>query len=212
MMALLPVLPAAIKGFEDVNRYWDSYAQAWVAKILPGQLYVSCSDDEVISTTLGSCVAACIRDRIKGIGGVNHFMLPWTENAPSETWKGMATRYGIFAMESLINEILKAGGERCNLEMKVCGGARIINGISNDIGRKNSDFILSFAQTEGIPLIAYDLGDIHPRKLMYYPSTGQMYVKRIQQLHNDTVYQRESQYHEQLKAAPQSGGVELFDR
>lgn len=211
-MAILPDMPPILKGFEGINRYWDNYAQAWVAKILPGQLYVSRSPDEVISTTLGSCVAACIRDSVSGIGGVNHFMLPWTDNAPSEAWKGLATRYGGYAMESLINEIMKAGGERQHIEMKVCGGARIINAISNDIGFKNSEFILNFAKTENIPLLAYDLGDIYPRKLMYYPSTGQMFVKRIHHLHNDTLYKRETEYHGYLKNVPHSGGVELFDR
>lgn len=211
MMALKTDMPQTIAGFETINRYWDNTRQSWVAKILPGEIYVSRGAGELIATTLGSCIAACIRDPVTGVAGMNHFMLPSVSDGTSQDWKNHATRYGSYAMEVLINEILKAGGKRKNLEMKVCGGGKIIDGISNDIGHQNSDFVLDYAKVEGIPVIAYDLGDIYPRKLMYYPATGQMFIKRIQHLYNDTILVRESQYHERLKETPHSGGVELFE-
>lgn len=211
MRALKTHLPQTLEGFETINRYWDNSRQSWVAKILPGEIYVNRGASELIATTLGSCVAACIRDPVAGIAGVNHFMLPCDGDGSSQCWKNLGTRYGSYAMEALINEILKAGGTRKNLEMKVCGGGKIIDGIANDIGHQNSMFVLNYAKTEGIPVLAYDLGDIYPRKLMYYPETGQMFIKRIQHLYNDTILVRESQYREHLKETSHSGGVELFE-
>lgn len=115
-----------LSGFEGIQRYWDRERQMPAAKILPGEYYVS-NQNELITTVLGSCVSACIRDPVAGIGGMNHFMLP---NSERGNWNGKhsiasnATRYGNFAMEHMINDILKHGGERGNLEVKVFGGGK----------------------------------------------------------------------------------------
>lgn len=202
----------SIAGFEHVNRYWDREHEVVAAKILPGEYYVT-HENELITTVLGSCISACIRDKESGIGGMNHFMLPETSpdklKRGSESVVGNATRYGNYAMEHLINSILSNGGKRKNLEVKVFGGGKIIPTLT-DVGTKNIDFVLDYIDQEGLKLLSQDLGDIYPRKVIYFPSTGKVGMKKIQDLHNDTIAQRERQYFNSLKNAPVEGDVELF--
>ncbi|NOU22622.1 MAG: chemoreceptor glutamine deamidase CheD [Methyloglobulus sp.] len=199
----------SIAGFEHVNRYWDRERELIAAKILPGEYYVT-QENEAITTVLGSCVSACIRDRESGIGGMNHFMLPQTSSGKgSDAIVGIATRYGNFAMEHLINTILSNGGKRKNLEVKVFGGGKIIPTLS-DVGIKNITFVLNYLDQEGLKPSAQDLGDIYPRKVVYSPKTGKVNMKKIQDLHNDTIIQRERLYLNNLKNVPVAGDVELF--
>jgi len=204
-----PRQPTCLPDFDHVNRYWDRANKIWAAKILPGQYYVSKYGDEVIATTLGSCVSACIRDNKLGIGGMNHFMLPLKHEHGSEDWMGAATRYGSYAMEHLINDILKAGGKRKNLEVKLAGGGKIVANMS-DVGQRNIDFVLDYLQTENLDVFVQDLGDVHPRKVLYYPDSGRLRVKRLRSLHNETLVEREKSYQQELEVQPDSGGVELF--
>jgi chemotaxis protein CheD len=199
----------SIVGFEHVNRYWDRERDMVAAKILPGEYYVT-HQDELITTVLGSCVSACIRDRDSGIGGMNHFMLPQTNTGKgSDAIVGIATRYGNYAMEHLINTILSNGGKRKNLEVKVFGGGKIIPALT-DVGMKNINFVLAYLDQENLKLLSQDLGDIYPRKVVYFPKTGKVAMKKIQDLHNDTIIQRERQYINTLKSEPVAGDVELF--
>ncbi|MBL4637762.1 MAG: chemoreceptor glutamine deamidase CheD [Proteobacteria bacterium] len=204
-----PSQPDCLPDFDHVNRYWDRSNKIWAAKILPGQYYVTPHGCEVIATTLGSCVSACIRDRVFGIGGMNHFMLPLKHEHGSEDWMDSATRYGSYAMEHLINDILKAGGKRNNLEVKLAGGGKIVANMS-DVGQRNIDFALEYLQTENLEVMVQDLGDIHPRKVLYYPDSGRLRVKRLRSLHNETLIEREKSYQHELDIQPDSGGVELF--
>lgn len=194
----------ALRGFEGVNRFWDKTRGIWGAKILPGEFYVTLHD-ESISTVLGSCISACIRDKKLGIGGMNHFMLP--AGADNSTW-GEANRFGNFAMENLINEILKNGGSRENLEVKLFGGGKIIQNMTN-VGLKNINFAQNYLATEKIPIISEDVGDIFPRKVIYFPVTGQVLMKRLKSLHNDTVVTRERAYMKSIDKKPQDD-IELF--
>ncbi|MFA6052542.1 MAG: chemoreceptor glutamine deamidase CheD [Methylobacter sp.] len=202
----------SIDGFEHINRYMDRDHGLIAAKILPGEYYVT-RENELITTVLGSCVAACIRDKESGLGGMNHFMLPITSveklKQGNEAVVGNATRYGNFAMEHLINTILSNGGKRKNLEVKLFGGGRIIPTLT-DVGIKNIDFVLEYVDTEGLALLSQDLGDIYPRKIIYFPKTGKVAMKKIQHLHNDVIIQRERQYFNDIKNAPVEGDVELF--
>jgi chemotaxis protein CheD len=202
----------SIGGFEQINRYWDREREIITAKILPGEYYVT-QDDELITTVLGSCVSACIRDKELGMGGMNHFMLPETSaeklKKGNDAIVGLATRYGSYAMEHLINTILSHGGRRKNLEVKVFGGGKIIPALT-DVGMKNINFVLNYIDQEGLKLVSQDLGDIYPRKVIYFPKTGKVGMKKIQDLHNDTIAQRERQYFNSLKNAPVAGDVELF--
>jgi len=201
-----------IPGYEHVNRYWDQENRIVAAKLMPGEYYVT-NQDEMITTVLGSCVAACIRDVITGVGGMNHFMLPETTenrlNARDEAVVGNASRYGNYAMEHLINSILKNGGKRKNLEVKLFGGGKIIATLG-DVGARNIKFVLDYVDTEALKLVSQDLGDIYPRKVNFFPMTGRVRMKKIKDLHNQTIFMREKQYSSSIKNAPVEGSVELF--
>lgn len=205
-------LPRSLPGFERINRYWDMVHEMPAAKILPGEYYVT-TGNELVTTVLGSCVSACIRDRVFGVGGMNHFMLPLS--ADGQGWSGAgdlvstATRYGNYAMEHMINDILKHGGHKKHLEAKIFGGGRMMQSLS-DIGARNIDFVREYLDTEGIPLVSENVGDIYPRKIIYIPSSGRALMKRIKHLHNDTIIRRESEYRSEIVREPVSGGVELF--
>lgn len=203
--------PDTLPGFEHINRYWDKRLACYAAKILPGEFYVT-THDEMIATVLGSCVSACIRDRVFGLGGMNHFMLPVNrDNSSSGAWQGAtsATRYGNFAMEALINEVLKAGGRRENLELKLFGGGRILDTMTK-IGHMNIDFVREFVATEQLTLVAEDLGDIYPRKVQYFPATGRARIQKLQSLHNNTIVERETRYLDTLETKPIEGDIDLF--
>lgn len=206
--AVMPALP----GFEHINRYWDRSHGCVAAKVLPGEYYVT-RNDELLVTVLGSCVSACIRDPESGIGGMNHFMLPVDNSGASGSWNAgsldSSTRYGSHAMEKLINDILKHGGSRRGLEVKVFGGGRILAQMI-DVGRKNIDFVLGYAKTENLRLLASDLGDVYPRKVYYLPSTGKVYVKKLYKLHNDTIVEREKAYLQELARRRLEGDITLF--
>jgi len=180
---MLSTLPVVLPGFEHVNRYLDRQRNLYAAKLMPGELYVSISG-EMIVTTLGSCVSACIRDRVKGVGGMNHFMLPFQGEHNSSQWGNnpvsSASRYGNWAMEFLINEILKAGGYKNNFEIKLFGGGNILHNAHSTIGKKNIEFVKNYLENEGFSVVAEDLGDFFPRKILYFPDTGAVKVKKLQ--------------------------------
>ncbi len=203
-------LNGMLLGFEHINRYWDKTNNIYSAKILPGEYYVTKSEEQIV-TVLGSCISACIRDRIRGIGGMNHFMLPETKGDGS--WAGSnnntAARYGNYAMEHMINDILKNGGSRENLEVKICGGGKILQRMT-DIGMKNIAFVRTYLSMEGLQLLAEDVGDIYPRKVQYTPFTGKLKIKKLRTLHNETIIERESEYQHEIEDVPVAGEVELF--
>jgi len=203
-----PELP----GFKHINRYWDKTHDSYAAKILPGEYYVTIHD-ELIVTVLGSCVSACVRDKVFGIGGMNHFMLPANKGSDVTAFgaAGESTRYGNFAMEQMINDILKNGGRRKNLEIKVFGGGRVLKNMSTlDIGQKNIDFIMQYIKDESLKLTAEDLGDVYPRKVLFFPATGKVRVKKLRSIHNNTIIERENNYSKTIAKAPSSGEIELF--
>lgn len=205
-------LPKALQGFSHVNRYWDKMHNTYSAKILPGEYYVT-TNNELIVTVLGSCVSACIRDPIFGIGGMNHFMLPAQKDTSSKQWGSnavsAATRYGNFAMEHMINEILKNGGERRNLELKLFGGGKVLAQMT-DVGSRNIEFVLDYVAVEGLRVVAKDLGDIYPRKVVYHPITGKVKIKKLRSLHNDTIVKRETEYLSKLDIEPVESEIDLF--
>ena len=137
---------------------------------------------------------------------MNHFMLPGDEN---DSKNGASARYGLFAMESLINEILKLGARKERLVAKLFGGGQIIENMT-DVGMKNIRFAKTFLYSEGIRLLGSDLGLIYPRKVNFFPATGKAFVKRLRTLHNDTIQEREIQYMEAINKDEVSGDIELF--
>lgn len=205
-------LPRPLAGFESINRYWDTSNNIYAAKLLPGEFYVS-MNGELITTVLGSCVSACIRDTVTGIGGMNHFMLPIDISRDGKSWSNTPvnaqTRYGNIAMERLINVILAGGGKRENLEIKLFGGGKVLQ-INTDIGGKNIDFVKRYLITEGFQIAAEDVGGNRPRKVQYFPNTGRVRVKSLNSLHNDTLTKRESSYIETINKSPVEGKIDLF--
>ena len=190
------------------NLYFDNTHNIETAKLLPGEYFV-CKRNMMLVTVLGSCVAACIRDTRTGIGGMNHFMLPDSEIEQTEA---TGARYGTYAMEILINHLLKLGARRENLEAKVFGGGNVLRGLMQaNVGHKNALFVESFLEMENIRITARDLEDVYPRKIYYFPANGRVLVKRLRVLHNTTVIEREIEYRRRLKKVPESGETELFD-
>lgn len=202
---------ATLSRFEGVFRYYDpEYAKVMV-KILPGEFYLSQSPDELVVTILGSCISVCMRDSEAGIGGMNHFMLPGTTDrtAASLNRSIAGNSYGVYAMESLITGILKYGGCRERLEIKVTGGGRIGSG-SSTVGASNIQFIRDFLTLEGLRAVAVDVGGTQPRKVQYNPLTGGLRVKRLAALQRTDLIAQEAQYQESITKAPLTGAVELF--
>ncbi len=189
------------------NRYFDRKFGLEAAKILPGEYFVS-SAEGLLVTVLGSCVAACIRDVDSGIGGMNHFMLP---DDGGKSSAGSSARYGTYAMEVLINHLLKLGARRNRLEAKVFGGGAVMASLaSSNVGARNAEFVLDFLKTEKIPIVAKDLLDSYPRKVYYFPHSGRVLVKKLHRVHNDTLFSRESDYKSRLSSSSLEGDVELF--
>ncbi|GAB6039548.1 chemoreceptor glutamine deamidase CheD [Endothiovibrio diazotrophicus] len=203
--------PRALRGFGHISRKWDATHGVFAAKILPGEYYVTLHD-EAVFTVLGSCISACVRDKVFGIGGMNHFMLP-ASSGDAGSWHAAdtsaATRYGNFAMEHLINDILKAGGRRENLEVKLFGGGRILV-TATTVGERNIRFALDYVRTEGLELATRDLGDVYPRKVIYFPTTGRVRVKKLRSLHTNTIAARETAYLSAIEEKPVEGEIELF--
>lgn len=208
-----PPQPEVVRGFESVNRYWDRLHDSWAAKILPGEFYIS-RGGELISTVLGSCVSVCIRDRLLGIGGMNHFMLPEEGDFSSQTWgsdpDSRMTRYGNWAIEYLINELIKIGADKRRFEAKVFGGGQVIPKMS-DIGQRNILFTFDYLQKEGLAMVSSDVGDRYPRKVVYFPETGRVLIKKLKTQHNRTILEREQAYRRKLdNKKPTEGDIELF--
>lgn len=203
----------ARQGYEEVlspHLYFDREHNSEAAKIFPGEYYAT-GRDMVLVTVLGSCVCACIRDKVSGIGGMNHFMLPHSGQDRSNPL-GESARYGTYAMEILINQLLKMGAKRSNFEAKVFGGASVLRGFTvNNVGERNAEFVMQFLKTEKIPVVAQDMLDVNPRKVYYFPASGLVRVKNLKQVHNDTIISREAEYNTRLQYARLEGDVELFD-
>lgn len=199
----------AIEEQLATNLYYDRSFECEAAKILPGEYYYT-KKPMLIVTVLGSCVAACIRDRVSGIGGMNHFMLPDGAGDPTNP-ASTSMRYGAYAMEMLINQILKAGGRRENLEAKVFGGGNVLQGFTHmNVGERNAQFVRTFLHNENIRVLAEDLNDIYPRKVYFFPATGRVLVKKLKKLNNYTLVKREQDYASRLKVNEVGGDVDLF--
>lgn len=202
---------AAKKAWTEGERgriYLDQFG-AHAVRILPGETYTTSRKDEAIVTVLGSCVAACVRDPRTGVGGMNHFMLPESATGQWGQELSAAMRYGNFAMEALINAILKSGCGRTGLEIKLFGGANFSSGVTM-IGQKNADFAIRYLKEEGLPLAASDLGGVHGRRIHYHPATGKVARLFLKGAGQDQVAAQEHRYGAELRRTPIDGDVELF--
>jgi len=202
--------PASFRS--SVHRYRDSRFNAVAVKVFPGEHYVT-NADEMLVTVLGSCVAACIRDPVVAVGGMNHFMLPESGGGErgnsdwGEASSGM--RYGNVAMERLINDILLRGGLRQRLEIKVFGGGNVLGGTSN-IGHRNADFVETYLAAEHLSIAAAELRGTQARRVHYFPATGRVMVLALRRAEDDAMVERESRYRSKLQSDPVAGSIELF--
>ena len=192
------------------NRYFDRHFNQEAVKILPGE-YFATGEDGMIVTVLGSCISVCLRDSITKVGGMNHFLLPSSDDGIADGLLSESARYGTYAMELLINELLKLGASKSRLEAKIFGGGNMLRGITTtNVGERNAEFVLHYLRTEQIPILADDLLGPYPRKIYFFTDTGEVKVRKIKSMHNTTIIDRESEYRLKIKQQPQSGDVDLF--
>lgn len=185
--------------------YADHHFQYDAVKVLPGEYFVS-NEDLMVMTVLGSCIAACIWDGRVRAGGMNHFMLPEGDGGEG------GGRYGSYAMELLINHLLKLGARRETMQAKVFGGAQVMAGFSSmNVGERNTQFVLDYLSTERIPVVSQDVLDIHPRKVCFFPASGKALVKRLAHAHPETLAVEERKGSVVAVVRSTSGGsVDLF--
>jgi chemotaxis protein CheD len=185
--------------------FYEAHFKADAVKVLPGEYFVH-HEDILIMTTLGSCIAACLWDRERRIGGMNHFMLP--EGAAGAD----SGRYGSYAMELLINELMKKGASRLTLEAKVFGGGAVISGMNSiNVGERNTEFVLDYLKTERIPVVSKDVMDVYPRKVCFFPASGKAMVKRLAPTNTDAlVAQDRAAAQRAVPASTGGGSIDLF--
>lgn len=160
------------------SRFLNPQDGCWYVQVTQGDAYVTTDEQEVLTTILGSCIAACVRDPVSRVGGMNHFLLAQGRGDDSGH-----TRYGINAMEILINGILKRGGKRDRLEAKLFGGASVIAGLS-DVGASNVAFAEQYLADEGIALIGGDTRGRAARRIQYWPVAGR--ARQLEVGHSDS--------------------------
>ena len=185
--------------------YVDHHFQFPAVKVLPGEYYVS-NDNLMVMTVLGSCIAACIWDPKVNVGGMNHFMLPDGDS------NDVSGRYGSFAMELLINEMLKLGARRESMQAKVFGGGQVMhNFTAMNVGERNTQFVIDYLKTERIPIVSKDVLDIYPRKVVFFPTSGKALVKRLAHSHPEALNEQERRGNAASVAQQNAGGsVDLF--
>ncbi len=169
------------------KKYFDRDFDTFTVKILPGE-YFATADATAITTLLGSCVSVCLYDRNNGVGGMNHFMLPKILLAANASrcatpyalpcHNPCSARYGECAFKHLMEHLEKLGARRSSLEAKLFGAGRVMAG-GTDIGRKNAEFAVGYLNERKIPVVASDLGDCFPRKVIFFPATGRAFIKRL---------------------------------
>jgi chemotaxis protein CheD len=191
----------------NLSHYFDMQHARDIVTIKPGEFFAT-THPFIITTALGSCIAACIRDAARGSAGMNHFMLP--NAAAHETPAGSSLRYGLFAMESLINEFIKHGSNRSDLEGKVFGGAAVVDVITAEIRAQNAAFAVDYLKCEGIRTTVTDLGGSTPRRVLFFVEDGRVLVKYLRRRANDTIERREEEYAREIAFNPLPPLVELF--
>ena len=199
---------ASRKNGEASFFFYDAHFRNEAVKVLPGEFFVA-DEDLLVLTTLGSCIACCLWDREKRVGGMNHFLLP-DSGAGSG---GDSGRYGSFAMDLLIGELVKRGATRSTMEAKVFGGGAVISGMNTiNVGERNTSFVLDYLRTERITVVSKDVLDIYPRKVCFLPATGKAMVKRLASANTEALAVLERAAAARATPAGSGGGgsVDLF--
>ena len=172
-----------------------------------GGLHVG-KEPQILDTVLGSCIAACLYDPVAGVGGMNHFMLPEGIDPGNPT----STRYGVNAMELLIGELMKLGGERKRFQAKIFGGGHVLNirESLDGVPQRNIDFTRQFLAAEQISIVKEDVGGYHPRRILFYTHTGRVFMKRLGNRDAERTAREEMVYLISLKKRDLDGNVTLF--
>jgi chemotaxis protein CheD len=190
--------------------YFDQRFNARIINVVPGGQEIAAAEGDVLSTVLGSCVAACLRDPVARVGGMNHFLLPG-EDAGQGGPSTDDMRFGAAAMEFLINALIKRGGLRSRMEAKIFGGAVMIAGSAETaVGSKNADFVQRFLAREGIPVAAKDLGGQRPRRVNYEPATGRAWINWLAPQRVSAITASENSYRRTLSRWDQTSSLEIF--
>jgi chemotaxis protein CheD len=207
----MPALPHELGPAAVSRRLYSGQEGEYLTRLLPGETHTTDDPKETIVTILGSCIAACVRDPLSGIGGMNHFMLPESETGLSNASPfSAATLYGNFAMEMLINSVLGMGCSRSRLEIKLFGGANFTQGPAM-IGKKNADFVLRYLANEGLRVAAADLGGGYGRRIHFHPASGKVKRLFLMGASEKRAEEEERKYQASLRAAPKEGSIQLFD-
>ena len=190
----------------------NEFDRGVVTTVHQGDCLVSDDVDLTFSTVLGSCVSACVRDKVANVGGMNHFLLAEQSGSARDRY-GASARYGAFAMEQLINKVLSRGtGRKANLEFKIFGGGKI-NAALDDVGAKNIEFVREFLANEGYSAAAEDLGGTFARRVMFRPATGRAFVKRLDNTVNANIAREElavAASRRNVATKPPVDDIELF--
>ncbi len=181
-----------------------------ITTVHQGDCHISNKSDVTFSTVLGSCISACVRDKEANVGGMNHFLLAEQSGSAKDRF-GASARYGAYAMEELINKVLKKGtGLKQNLEIKVFGGGKI-NSALNDVGASNVAFVHKFLGDEGYKIASEDMGGNFARRVMFDPTSGRARVKRLDSATGQNIVNKEIAFAgKQEKAKPADDDIELF--
>jgi len=190
--------------------FYDAHFGNDAVKVLPGEFFVH-DEDILVMTTLGSCIAACLWDRDRRIGGMNHFLLPEASLGSNGNDQDSG-RYGSYAMDLLIGELVKRGATRASMEAKVFGGGAVVSGMNTlNVGERNTKFVLDYLRTERITVVSKDVMDIYPRKVCFLPASGKAMVKRLASANTEALAAIErAAAQARAPAAAAAGSVDLF--
>ena len=179
-----------------LKRYSEKFKRNMVI-IYPGEYHVSSSD--IIATVLGSCISVCIKDNKTGIAGMNHFMLPGDMRS-EDIFLSSSAKYGMFAMEQLINDMIKKNGSKEDFVAKVFGGGHVLNSkkIDGNIPESNIEFVKAFLKMEQISVVTQDVGGYTGRKILFFPDTAKVLLKRLASTADSKLIKVEQSYKNKL--------------
>ncbi len=189
--------------------YFDNKLNKSSLNIAPGEYYAT-GEDIIINTVLGSCVSVALYDPVLKIAGLNHFMLAESKYIDHSDGFFKIERYGLYAMESLINSLIKLGGNKNRFQAKVFGGSRVLEGKeSMDIGGENIKFAEKFLEAERIPILNHDTGGNRARRIYLFPQSFRILMRRV--MPSSELSELMKTYKEKLeKDSEQSGKTVLF--
>ncbi|EOC99260.1 hypothetical protein [Caldisalinibacter kiritimatiensis] len=194
-----------------MNKRYNKKLKRDVYEIFAGEYFVTDKRYVVLKTLLGSCVSVCLKDEVTGIAGMNHFMLPASKRIENIIINEDA-KYGINAMELLINTMIKKGAKRPYLKAKVFGGGKVLEQELSNVANSNIEFVKVYLNMEQIPVITSDLGDNYGRKIFFFPDTFTVYLKKIKisKMSTSTIAKEKEMYTRIKQKSKQEGELTLF--